>query len=194
MKFIQQPRYGPLHRFTDYHVYKSLSILSDGERKGRKLLADRIGVGEVSMRTIVEYLRKQGLIEIKQTGIRITRKGQELISRVPLQTYSLESQSMTLGDASVAVQVKNVGHKVGSGLEQRDRALLAGAKGATTVVVRKGELIIPVDYNLDTELPDAAAEIRRLFDLEENDVIIIGTSVDLQKAEEGALSAAFELI
>jgi len=194
MKFIQQPRYGPLHRFTDYHVYKSLSILSDGERKGRKLLADRIGVGEGSMRTIVEYLRKQGLIEIKQTGIRITRKGQELISRVPLQTYSLESQSMTLGDASVAVQVKNVGHKVGSGLEQRDRALLAGAKGATTVVVRKGELIIPVDYNLDTELPDAAAEIRRLFDLEENDVIIIGTSVDLQKAEEGALSAAFELI
>jgi hypothetical protein len=194
VKLIVRPKYGPLFRFSDYHVYKTLSLLSDGRRKGRKLMADRIGVGEGSMRTIIDHLRDDGLIDVKQTGIKITKKGQDYITRLPLQVYKLDVSDITLGQESVAVLVKGVASKIKSGMEQRDQAIKAGADGATTVIVKGDRLTVPVDFDLDKDRPEIADAIRRLFDLADGDVVIIGTSVDLQRAEEGALAAAFELI
>jgi hypothetical protein len=194
VKLIDRPKYGPLFRFGDYHVYKALSILSDGRRKGRKLLADRIGVGEGSMRTIVDYLREEGLIDVKQTGIKISKKGQEFIARLPLQVYVLDVPDITLGQQSVAVQVKGAASKISSGMKQRDQAIKAGAEGATTIIVRDDHLTVPVDYDLDRERPEVAGAIRRLFDLSDDDVIIVGTSAELQRAEEGAMAAALDLL
>lgn len=194
MKLIDRPKYGPLFRFGDYHIYKALSVLSDGRRKGRKQLADRIGVGEGSMRTIVDHLREEGLIDVKQTGIKINKKGQEFIGRLPLQVYILDVPEITLGLRSVAVQVKGAAPKIDSGMKQRDQAIKAGADGATTIIVREDRLTVPVDYDLDKERPEVAAAIRRLFDLSDDDVIIIGTSTELQRAEEGAMAAAFDLL
>ncbi len=175
-------------------MYKTLSVLTDGRRKGRKQLADRIGVGEGSMRTIVDHLREEGLIDVKQTGIKINKKGQEFIGRLPLQVYVLDVPEITLGLRSVAVQVKGAAPKISSGMKQRDQAIKAGADGATTIIVRGDRLTVPVDYDLDKERPEVAAAIRRLFDLSDDDVIIIGTSTELQRAEEGAMAAAFDLI
>lgn len=194
MKLIDRPKYGPLFRFSDYHVYKTLSLLSDGRRKGRKMIADRIGVGEGSMRTIIDYLRDEDLVDVKQTGIKISKKGQEFFARLPLQVYKLDVSDITLGAESVAVQVKGVASKIKSGMEQRDQAIKAGADGATTVIVKGDRLTVPVDFDLDKDRPEIAGAIRRLFDLSDGDVVIIGTSVDLQRAEEGALAAAFELL
>ena len=189
MRLIERPKYGPLHRFTDYHVYKTLSLLTDGRRKGRKVMADRIGVGEGSMRTIVEYLREEGLVDVKQTGIKITKAGTDFVSRLPLQVYTLDAPDIALGEYSVAVQVKGVASKV-----KRDQAIKAGADGATTVVVNGNRLTVPVDFDLDKGRPETAWALRRLFDLADGDVIIIGTSMSLQRAEEGAMAAAFELL
>ena len=194
MRLIDRPKYGPLHRFTDYHVYKTLSLLTDGRRKGRKAMADRIGGGEGSMRTIIEYLREEGLVDVKQTGIKITKAGNDFVSRLPLQVYTLDAPDISLGEYSVAVQVKGVASKVKSGMEQRDQAIKAGADGATTVVVNGDRLTVPVDFDLDKGRPETAWALRRLFDLSDGDVIIIGTSVSLQRAEEGAMAAAFELL
>lgn len=194
MRLIDRPKYGPLHRFSDYHVYKTLSLLSDGRRKGRKQVADRIGVGEGSMRTIVDYLRDEGLVDVKQTGIRVTRAGMDFLRKLPLRVYTLELPEISLGEHSVAVQVRDRAAKVRTGMEQRDQAIKAGADGATTVIVQGDRLTIPVDFDLDQERPEVAGAIRCLFDLNDGDVIIIGTSADLQRAEEGALAAAFELL
>jgi hypothetical protein len=95
---------------------------------------------------------------------------------------------------AVAVLVKGMAFKVKSGMEQRDQAIKAGADGATTVIVQDGRLTVPVDFDLDKERPEIAKAIRNQFDLSDGDVVIIGNSSDLQKAEEGALSAAFELL
>lgn len=194
MRLIDRPKFGPLYRFSDYHIYKTLSLISDGRRKGRKQLADRIGVGEGSMRTIVEYLREEGLVDVKQTGIKITKAGTEFISQMPLHIYKLEVPEISLGQHSVAVQVKGKSDRVRSGMEQRDQAIKAGADGATTIVVKGDHLTVPVDFDLDKERPEVAEAIRRLFDLSDGDVVIIGTSADLQKAEEGAMAAAFDLL
>ncbi|MBO5668816.1 MAG: hypothetical protein J6R75_00425 [Candidatus Methanomethylophilaceae archaeon] len=72
MKIIDAPQYGPMFRFTDASVYWALHILSDGKRMGRKRLSEEIGVGEGSMRRILNTLKENNFVYIKQTGITIT--------------------------------------------------------------------------------------------------------------------------
>ncbi len=194
MKLIDHPKFGPLHRFSDYHVFKTLSVLSDGRRKGRKQLSDKVGIGEGSMRTIVDYLRDQGLIDIKQTGIKITGKGLDLLRKIPIKVEVLDAPEFAVGKHCVAVQVKGAASRINIGIEQRDSAIKAGAEGATTIIMRNGKLLVPPDFDIDEQRPSTASEIRRLFDLEEGDLIILGTAERPQQAEEGALAAAFEIL
>jgi hypothetical protein len=194
MKLIDLSRYGPVHRFADYHVYKALAALSDGRRKGRKQLSQAVGVGEGSMRTIIEYLRDHELIDVKQTGISISNKGVEFLNGFPIQVGALTKTDATLGLETVAVLVRGNRRMVKIGVEQRDAAVRAGADGATTILIQGGELWVPPDFNLDKERPDFAAELRGIFSVREGDVIIIGTGPDYHHAEDGALAAAFELI
>jgi hypothetical protein len=195
MKLVDLPKYGPLHRFADYHVYRALLALGDGRRKGRKHLADSIGIGEGSMRTIVEYLRDRGLIDVKQTGVKISSKGREFLNQVPLEVRRLKASDISVGGGrNVAVRVRGRSKRVSLGIEQRDAAVKAGAVGATTVIIVGGRLVVPPDYDLDEERPEQASELRGAFTFNEGDVIVIGTGPTYDRAEDGALAAAFEMI
>ena len=194
MRLVHLPKYGPVHRFADYHVYRALSILSDRKRRGRKQLADLVGLGEGSMRTIVGWMREKGLVSVKQTGVRITNTGLEFFSTLPVHVKGMQSSDISVGSCNVAVLVRGGTEDVGSGIEQRDAAIKAGADGATTIVVKGGRLIVPTDYDLDRENPDLASSIRDLFELKDGDVIIVGSATSRKIAEEGALAAALELL
>ncbi len=146
------------------------------------------------MRTIVDYLRDQGLIDIKQTGIKITGKGLDLLRKIPIKVEVLDAPEFAVGKHCVAVQVKGAASRINIGIEQRDSAIKAGAEGATTIIMRNGKLLVPPDFDIDEQRPSTASEIRRLFDLEEGDLIILGTAERPQQAEEGALAAAFEIL
>ncbi|MDH7508657.1 MAG: hypothetical protein QHH00_04570 [Methanomassiliicoccales archaeon] len=194
MKIIPTPKYGPIHRFSDYHVYKTLQVLSDGERLGRRQLAQLVAIGEGSMRTIIEYLRAKKFVDVKHSGVKITSKGLQFLQKIPIEIRHLEPTEITMGQYGVAVKVAGKSHEVRSGIEQRDSAVKAGADGATTIVIREGRLIIPNDYDLDSKRPDIAKLLRGTFQLNEGDVIIVGRSSDKQLAEIGALTAAFDLL
>ncbi len=195
MKLVDLPKYGPLHRFADYHVFRVLLALQDGRRKGRKHLADSIGIGEGSMRTIVEYLRDRGLIDVKQTGVKMSAKGREFLIQFPLEVKRLSTSGISVvSGKNVAVRVRGRSKRITLGIEQRDAAVKAGAAGATTVIVVGGKLIVPPDYDLDVEQPDQASELRSAFRLGEGDVVVIGTGPTFDRAEDGALAAAFEMI
>lgn len=194
MKLVGLSRYGPMHRFSDFHVYNALAFLSDGRRKGRKNIAEAIGVGEGSTRTILEYLRDRDLIEIKQTGVVITKRGLEFLNSFHLQVGLVTNSDVSIGQVTVAVLVRDKADRIRIGVEQRDAAVKAGAEGATTIVVHGGDLWILPDYDLDTHRPGFASELRGMFELRERDVIIIGTGQSYRQAEDGALSAAFDII
>ncbi len=193
MRIIDTPQYGPMFRFTDANVYWALYVLSDGKRMGRKRLADEIGVGEGSMRRILETLRQWEMITIKQTGITITRSGLGFLAEIPIKVVDLDLKDAIVGTYGQAVVVYGVGKKIENGMQQRDAGIKAGATGCTTLVIRNGALMVPPDWNMDEKNPAVAARVREVTNITEDDAIIVGSAYDQHTAIVAALTAAFEL-
>lgn len=189
------PAFGPMFRFTDANVYYSLYLLSNGKRIGRKKLAEDVGIGEGSMRRILEKFRDWNFVTIKQTGITITKAGLDFLNQIPLRLIDIQlSESSTIGEFSQGVIVFGVGSKIINGMEQRDAGIKAGASGCTTLVLRNGNLMIPPDWNLDEKSPEIAYKIRKDSGITVDDAIIVGSGSSKIVATEAALNAAFELI
>ena len=193
MRIIDTPQYGPMFRFTDANVYWALYVLSDGKRMGRKRLAEEIGVGEGSMRRILETLRQWEMINIKQTGITITRSGLGFLAEIPIKVVDLDLKDAIVGTYGQAVIVYGVGKKIENGMQQRDAGIKAGATGCTTLVIRNGVLMVPPDWNMDEKNPAVAARVREVTNITEDDAIIVGSAYDQHTAIVAALTAAFEL-
>lgn len=194
MKIINEPRYGPMFRFSDADVYWVLHLLSDGRRIGRKRLAEEVGIGEGSMRRIIETLRDKDLINIKQTGITITKAGLILLEQIPIRVIDLDVGDSAAGDFTQSLMVLGVAEKVQNGMQQRDAGIKVGATSCTTIVIRNGVLTIPPDWDMDSERPDLARFIRDDIGMTANDAIIIGGGDTKSLAIEAAVSAALEII
>jgi len=193
MKIIDAPQYGPMFRFTDSNVYWALHLLSSGKRIGRKKLAESLGIGEGSMRRIIDTLRDWEMILVKQTGISITKTGLGFLSDVPIKIIDIDLGDSAVGKYQQGIIVYDVAGKIFNGMQQRDAGIKAGAEGCTTIVMRNGVLTIPPDWNVDAERPDLARKIRKDLKMSENDVIIVGSSNDPHAAVNAVLTAAFEL-
>ncbi|MDD3378675.1 MAG: hypothetical protein RBR05_01785 [Candidatus Methanomethylophilaceae archaeon] len=194
MKIMEVPQFGPMFRFSDANIYWALYLLSDGRRIGRKKLADMVGIGEGSMRRIVDTLKEWGFILVKQTGITITKAGMSFLDQIPVRIVDVQLGESTVGEFTQGVVVLGVSNKIHNGMQQRDAGIKVGAQGCTTVVIRDGILLIPPDWNLDRESPEIAYRIRKDAGLTQDDVLIVGSGQTHSMAVEAALNAAFELI
>ena len=193
MKIIDAPQYGPMFRFTDASVYWALHILSDGKRMGRKRLSEEIGVGEGSMRRILNTLKENNFVDIKQTGITITKCGLAYLSELPIRVLDVDASRIVLGECSQAILVKGVSKLIDNGLQQRDAGIRVGALGCTTLVMRDNELILPPEWSIDKNEPEVAKHIKECSNMIDDDIIIIGSADNPIVAINAALTAAFEL-
>ena len=190
MKIIDEPQFGPMFRFNDANVYWALHILSDGRRMGRKRLADEVGVGEGSMRRIIDTLKEWDFINIKQTGITITKAGLSFLDQLPLRPVNIFVEGSVAGACQQGVLVLGGADKVVNGMEQRDAGIKVGADGCTTIVIRDGILMIPPDWNMDERTPELAYKIRKDIGMTQSDALIIGGGETQALATEAAITAA----
>ena len=190
MKIIDEPQFGPMFRFNDANVYWALHSRSDGRRMGRKRLADEVGVGEGSMRRIIDTLKEWDFINIKQTGITITKAGLSFLEQIPIKPVDIFVEGSVAGACQQGVLVLGGAEKVVNGMEQRDAGIKVGADGCTTIVIRDGVLMIPPDWNMDEKTPELAYKIRKEIGLTQSDALIIGGGENQTVATEAALTAA----
>jgi hypothetical protein len=188
---------GPAHSFSIVHVVKALELIAE-KPIGRNLLSEGLLLGEGTTRTLLERLKAQKLVAVERKGCTLTLKGKglwkALHEALPRKAVLAES-SLTVGSFNVAMLVKQGAKKVKSGLEQRDAALMAGARGATTLVYRRGKLTVPPDYReVAKGFPEVSRMIVDLLLPEENDAIVVGSAETVEKAEYGGLAAALSLI
>jgi len=178
-------------------VIKALELIAE-KPIGRNRLSKELALGEGATRTLIDRLKDYGLVAIDRIGCVLSKKGEKfwnaLHKSFPRKTV-LEKSGLTLAAFNVAILVKGCGGKVKGGMEQRDAALLMGARGATTLVFKEGRLTIPPDQrDVAEDFPKIHEELVGALRPEENDAIVIGSADTLEKAEYGALAAALSLL
>ena len=187
---------GRLPSFAEAHVVMALEDIGNAGTVGRLKLSKDLQLGEGETRTLVRHLQKEGLIEISRAGISLSANGRKLLSglkEVLSEQVEVPSSPLTVGRFNVAVQIKGVKSSVRYGLEQRDAAITAGAKGATTLVFTNNRLAMPGTGEV-LESGSSIVGVLSKLSLKEGDVIVIGSAEDRFKAELGVRAAALELL
>jgi len=183
---------GPIPKFTDYHIWKTLMVLSVERPMGRKALSKYLNVGEGSTRTIVSLFSELDLISVNKKGIILTDAGNEAKAAMQLECHIISLGDLTIGEKDCAVRIPGSLKKITYGCEERDTAILAGATGATTLVCMDDKLMFPgSEYPVSKDIENA---VRKIFKIKNDDVIIIGTSDSYEKAEVGAVTAAIGVL
>jgi ribosomal protein S25 len=188
---------GRLPSFAEAHVVKALEEIGVQGCVGRLKLSKLLHLGEGEARTLVRHLKNEGLIDVSKSGISLSATGRKLLSdlrAVVSEQMDIPSTPLTVGPFNVAVRVKGMKDSIKHGLEQRDAAITAGAKGATTLIFTKNRLTMPgTEENVSKSDPSILAALSKLS-LNEGDVIIIGSADEKIRAELGAKTAALELL
>ncbi len=187
---------GPLASFSMFHLLLALESISQKPR-GRSTLTKELGLGEGTIRTILRRLTGAKLIAATKSGSVLSERGEALLREYEstLKKIEIKENELTLSNFSVAILVRGSAEKVRSGMEQRDVAVKNDAKGATTLMMKKGQLVFPsLEREVSQQFPVASGQILDLLHPNENDVIIIVSSESRQKAERAALAAAFTLL
>ena len=183
---------GPIPKFNDYHMWKTFESLDEKIPVGRKKLSSMLGIGEGSTRTILSIIQDQGLVTIGKSGIVLTTKGVEFKKSIHMDVANVAISDLTIGDKDCAIRVSKMARNIRYGCEERDAAIRSGATGATTLVYSNGKLIFPgSDYPVDS---DVESKIKSVFNLKNDDVVIIGTGSTQESAEMGAVIAGLTIM
>jgi len=189
---------GPAPSFNEAHVVKSLEIIANHGIVGRVSLSKELKLGIGTTRTILKHLKKEGLIESSRYGFVFSEQGKKLFSDLRSKIsegVEVPNSPLTVGPIVIAVLVRDAAHKVGRGAEQRNTAIRAGARGATTLIFSRKKLTMPSkkNHNLKGISPIHDILISKL-NPKENDVIIIGSGENRTNAEIGAIMASLKLL
>jgi predicted transcriptional regulator len=188
---------GPSTTFSVFHIFYALELLAK-KPLGRNKLAEKLEVGDGAVRTIISRLKSAGFIETSKGGCCLTDKGLKVWGQFEdcfPKRVEVPRTELTTAEYNYAFTVKNSGHKVKSGIDQRDAAIIASAQSALVLVSQKGHLrIASVSESIEKEYPKAASQILKELMPKENDVIIIAGADSTMKAKHGAFAASWSLI
>ncbi len=188
---------GPSTTFTIFHVYYALELMAQ-KPLGRNKLAEKLCVGDGAVRTIISRLVEAGLIETSKEGCKLTVKGLEVwrqFEEIFPKRAEVSRSELSESEFNYAFLVRDCAQKVASGIDQRDAAIIAGARKALVVAYKKGHLCIAsISDSVEKEYPKAASQILKELAPEENDVVVIAGAESALKAKRGAFAAAWSLI
>ncbi|MDR0372043.1 MAG: hypothetical protein LBI79_00540 [Nitrososphaerota archaeon] len=200
-KFMQQiaekKAPGPSTSFTIFHLYYTIELLAE-RPLGRNKLAEKLHVGDGAIRTIISRLRGVKLIETSKCGANLTVRGKEIwrqFEAVFPKQADIPKSDLNPSEFNHAYLVRGQGEKVGSGIDQRDAAIIAGAREALVIVYRDGHLLIKsVSNNIEEQFPNAANQLLKQLTPQDNDIIVVAGAESALKAKRGAFAATWSLI
>lgn len=188
---------GPSPEFTIFHLIKALKLISQGP-VGRGKLSEKLGTGEGTSRTLIERLKDAELIASSKEGCFLTKHGKKFWKKIETifpEKVELGENELTLKPYNIAILIKDCANRVQTGMKQRDAAIIVGAGGATTLIMKENMLTMPaVSENVAEDFPEAYRQIVGLLKPKENDVIIVVSADSLEKAEYGAFAAGWSLL
>jgi predicted transcriptional regulator len=181
---------GPTPKFSPYHVWKTFHLIGVQGPISRKKLAETLGLGEGSIRTILNKMIQEEMIINNREGAVLTERGKRRLEAMGIEVSPIEVD-LGISGVQCAALARGMSKHVRNGREQRDASCRSGAEGAVTLVIKNGKPIFPGDnYPLEAENVKA---LQNKFESSDNDVLIIGFSHLYKDAEKGAVTAALTL-
>jgi uncharacterized protein DUF4443 len=190
---------GPSPSYSKAHALLAFMIIGNAGTIGRQALAKGSGLGEGSIRTVLKKFRQMRYVAADTKGCHLTGSGRELyqtISKKLTPVLPLQTSTLVVGSSQAAVLVRDGARSVGSGIEQRDSAVRAGAIGATTYVIRLGKFVIPGgSTDCEKDFPGKIWSILRdELKPKNGDALIVCGAHNEETAKLGDLSAALTLL
>ncbi|MEM3615086.1 MAG: DUF4443 domain-containing protein, partial [Candidatus Methanomethylicia archaeon] len=185
------------------HLVTALIIISKSRYIGRYRLAEIMMLPQGTVRGILERFSENGLIRVEERGCELTSIGEKSLREYfnemgieCIKTYSGEVfKFLAPGEFKAILIMSGGGGKVTNGLRQRDEAIKAGAEGATTLVVRDNEIILPnMNEPIKLHCPNEEEFLRSIMRIEDDYVIILCWAVNEALAIRGALKAASTIL
>ena len=159
---------------------------------GRYRLAQKFALTKASVRTILQKLAAEDLIEagrgVGRRGSRITQKGHEAATKineqiVPTKLVTLPDD-VKIGEHHCALWIKTP-RDINLGIRQRDLALFAGGTGAITLIPKEGKLYFPDNY---------ASGVQTEKKITDQGVLLIGFGTTVENSKLAAYNAAIDLL
>ena len=196
-RIANQKAPGPSTSFSIFHVFYALELISM-RTIGRNKLAKKLEVGEGVIRTILNHLKDEKIISTSKKGCTLTDKGLKLWSKLEQLFPERSEVKRTILNNSrfnYAFLVKNAGHKIKSGIVQRDAAIMGGAKRSIAIVAKDEKLAIEsVSDDIERDFPQATKRLLVNLSPDNNDVIIVAGADSSIRAKRGAFAASWVLI
>ena len=171
-----------------------LDYLADGKRASRINISRYLGIGEGSVRKLVELLRENNMVSTHQTGTVIKPYGIKLLEALDIKSVSVNVGGYVVGNYQQGVVVKDMAEKVFNGIAQRNAGIKAGGEGCTTWIMDRDSLLMMPAWDVDKNDPVLSMKIRKSVELSDGDVLIIGGGDTKRFARLAAGSAALELV
>jgi uncharacterized protein DUF4443 len=199
LKALEKREPGPSPGFSKAHALLAFMTIGEAGSIGRESLARKSGLGQGSIRTVLKKFRHEKYVSADTEGCHLTAAGKRLYDAITKKLspiMPLRSSSLVVGPSQAAVLVRSEGRSVRSGIEQRDSAIMTGAIGATTYVIKDDRFAIPGGSDdCENDYPGAVWPVlRRGLSPEDGDAVIVCGAHDEKTAKLGVLSAALTLM
>jgi len=132
--------------FSDVSIIRTLIEIKKNPSVGRKTLSCKIGISEGSMRTLLNYLKEQGILTATHKGHSLTPAGDKIIARfLNFSSFPFEiSLPDMTQDKCIGIILKNASEKIKNGIEERDTAIREGCNGAYVLLYTNNEFKFPL--------------------------------------------------
>ncbi len=180
--------------FSSPHVFKGLQLLSKQKYVSRISFCNELHIGEGAVRTMIGHLKQDNLVDSIRAGTYLTSKGEKFVKKISdviASQCTIESCNIVRQKHNHVVLIKNRAKMISTGMDQRDFAILYGAKSATTLLFQNEHFMFP-NENKDALMDDSKTKKILLDKLipEEGDIIIIASSDDSFVSEISAINSA----
>jgi predicted transcriptional regulator len=196
-KITNQKAQGPSTSFSMFHVFYALELISK-TTIGRTKLAKKLEIGEGAIRTIINHLKDEKLISTSKKGCTLTDKGLKLWNKLEQlfpQRSEVKRTILNNSQFNYAFLVKDAGHKIKSGIVQRDAAIMGGARRSIAIVAKDKKLAIEsVSDDIERDFPIATKKLLANISPDKNDVLIVAGADSRIRAKRGAFAASWILI
>ncbi len=175
------------------HVLKALGMLKKDRYVSRATFSRELHLGEGSVKTLIAHLKEFGMADSIKSGTHLTGAGEKLASEL----FGVINSECTLPESPLldspsnhAVLLRNHSGGIRAGVEQRDYAIVYGAKSAVTLLYKNDDFVFPAGEKIALGAGEKTRDVLIGMSPQEDDVIIIASSDDEFVSEISAKHSA----